>query len=52
MARAKLSKNAIDFIIKHRDDTSAVYTWSDIAELLNKHFGVQVTHQAVAKKIL
>lgn len=49
MAKAKLSKDAINFLIQYRDDTSVVYTWEEIADLLKKNFGIEITRQAVAQ---
>ncbi len=49
MAKAKLSKDAINFLIQCRDDTSIVYTWEEIADLLKENFGIEITRQAVAQ---
>ena len=49
MAKAKLSKDAINFLIQCRDDTSIVYTWEEIADLLKENFCIEITRQAVAQ---
>lgn len=49
MAKAKLSKDAIAFLIRCRDDTSTVYTWKEISDLLKEKFNIEISRQAVAK---
>lgn len=49
MARPKLTKEAIAFIIKCRDNPKEIHTWQDIANLVSDKFGVRVSFQAIAK---
>lgn len=49
MARPKLTKEAIAFIIECRDNPKEVHTWEDIANLVADRFGIQVSFQAIAK---
>ena len=49
MAKPKLSKAAIGFIIKKRNDWNVNYTFADIAELLKEDFGITITEQGVSK---
>lgn len=49
MARPKLTKEAIAFIIECRDDPTKVNTWEDIANLVSDKFGIKVSFQAIAK---
>lgn len=48
MARPRLTKEAIAFIIKCRDDPAQVYTLEDIAKLVEEKFGISVTLQAIS----
>ena len=49
MARKKLTKAAIGFIIEKRNDWNVNYTFADIAKLLEEDFGIIITEQAVSK---
>lgn len=49
MARKKLTKAALDFIIEKRNDWHVNYTFADIAKLLKEDFGITITEQAVSK---
>ena len=49
MARKKLTKAALDFIIEKRNDWHVNYTFADIARLLKEGFGITITEQAVSK---
>ena len=49
MARKKLTKAALDFIIEKRNDWYVNYTFADIARLLKEDFGITITEQAVSK---
>ena len=49
MAKPKLSKAAIGFIIKKRNDWNVNYTFADIAALLKENFGITITEQGVSK---
>lgn len=49
MAKQKLTKAAIGFIIEKRNDWSVIYTFGDIAKLLKEDFGITITEQAVSK---
>lgn len=49
MARPRLTKEAIAFIIECRDNPKEIYTWEDIANLVSDKFGIQVSFQAIAK---
>lgn len=49
MAKGKLTKAAISFIIEKRNDWNVNYTFADIAHLLQKDFGITVTEQGVSK---
>lgn len=49
MARKKLTKAALDFIIEKRNDWYVNYTFADIAKLLKEDFGITITEQAVSK---
>lgn len=48
MARPQLTKEAIAFIIECRDDPTRIYTWKDIAKLVDDKFGISVSLQAIA----
>ena len=41
MARKLLSMDAIRFIIECRNDPSQVYTWQDIADLVQTRFDIK-----------
>lgn len=47
MARKLLSMDAIRFIIECRNDPSQVYTWQDIADLVQTRFDIKVSGQAI-----
>ena len=49
MVRKKLTKAALDFIIKKRNDWYVNYTFADIAKLLKEDFSITITEQAVSK---
>lgn len=49
MAKGKLTKAAISFIIEKRNDWNVNYTFADIAHLLKVDFGITVTEQGVSK---
>ena len=49
MAKSKLTKNAIRFIIQKREDWYVNYTFDDIAKLLKREFDISVTEQGVSK---
>ena len=49
MARKLLSMDAIRFIIECRNDPSQVYTWQDIADLVQTRFDIKVSGQAVGQ---
>lgn len=49
MAKSKLTKNAIRFIIQKREDWYVNYTFDDIAKLLKKEFDISITEQGVSK---
>ena len=49
MAKQKLTKAAINFIIEKRNDWNVNYTFDDIANLLKEDFGITITEQAVSK---
>lgn len=48
MARPRLTKAAIAFIIECRDDPHRIFTWQDIANLVEEEFGISVSLQAIA----
>ena len=41
--------DAIRFIIECRNDPSQVYTWQDIADLVQTRFDIKVSGQAVGQ---
>ncbi|MGM8886758.1 hypothetical protein ACS8FD_12545 [Psychrobacter sp. 1U2] len=49
MAKSKLTKNAIRFIIQKREDWYVNYTFDDIAKLLKQEFDINITEQGVSK---
>lgn len=49
MAKSKLTKNAIRFIIQKREDWYVNYTFDDIAKLLKQEFDISITEQGVSK---
>lgn len=49
MAKQKLTKAAIGFIIEKRNDWNVNYTFTDIAKLLEENFDITITEQAVSK---
>ena len=49
MAKSKLTKNAIRFIIQKREDWHVNYTFDDIAKLLKQEFDISITEQGVSK---
>lgn len=49
MARQRLTKEAIAYIIECREDPTQINTWQDIAELVAEKFKIEVTFQAIAK---
>lgn len=49
MARPRLTKEAIAFIIERRDDPTTIYTWQDITDMIDERFGIKVSFQAVAR---
>lgn len=49
MAKQKLTKAAIVFIIEKRNDWNVNYTFDDIAKLLEEDFGITITEQGVSK---
>ena len=49
MAKQKLTKAAIGFIIEKKNDWNVNYTFADIAELLKEGFGITITEQGVSK---
>ena len=49
MAKQKLTKAAISFIIEKRNDWNVNYTFDDIANLLKENFGITITEQGVSK---
>lgn len=49
MAKRKLTKAAISFIVKKRNDWNVNYTFDDIASLLKEDFGIAITEQGVSK---
>ena len=49
MAKQKLTKAAISFIIEKRNDWNVNYTFDDIANLLKEDFGITITEQGVSK---
>ena len=49
MAKQKLTKAAISFIIEKRNDWNVNYTFDDIADLLKENFGITITEQGVSK---
>lgn len=49
MAKKKLTKEAIAFIIECRDDPTRVNTWEDIAKMVNKKFDIEMSFQGIAK---
>jgi hypothetical protein len=49
MAKQKLTKAAIGFIIEKRNDWNVNYTFDDIAKLLKEDFGITITEQGVNK---
>lgn len=49
MARPRLTKEAIAFIVECRDNPKEIYTWEDIANLVSDKFGIKVSFQAIAK---
>ena len=49
MAKQKLTKAAINFIIEKRNDWNVNYTFDDIANLLKEDFGITITEQGVSK---
>ena len=42
MARPRLTKEAIAFIIERRDDPTTIYTWQDITDMIDERFGIKV----------
>lgn len=49
MAKKRLTKEAIAFIIECRDDPTRVNTWEDIAKMVNEKFGIEMSFQGIAK---
>ena len=49
MAKQKLTKAAIGFIIEKRNDWNVNYTFNDIAKLLKEDFDIAITEQGVSK---
>lgn len=49
MAKRKLTKAAIIFIVEKRNDWHVNYTFDDIAKLLREDFGITVSEQGVGK---
>ena len=49
MAKQKLTKAAIAFIIEKRNDWNVNYTFDDIAKLLEEDFSITITEQGVSK---
>lgn len=49
MAKQKLTKAAIGFIIEKRNDWNVNYTFDDIAKLLKEDFDITITEQGVSK---
>lgn len=49
MAKQKLTRVAIGFIIEKRNDWSVNYTFRDIAKLLKEDFDIAITEQGVSK---
>lgn len=49
MAKQKLTRAAISFIIEKRNDWNVNYTFDDIAKLLKEDFGITITEQGVSK---
>ncbi len=49
MAKQKLTRAAISFIIEKRNDWNINYSFADIAKLLKEDFGITITEQAVSK---
>lgn len=49
MAKQKLTKAAISFIVEKRNDWNVNYTFDDIAKLLKEDFGITITEQGVSK---
>ncbi|OPH37667.1 hypothetical protein [Moraxella equi] len=49
MARPRLTKEAIAFIVECRDNPKEIHTWEDIANLVSDKFGIKVSFQAIAK---
>lgn len=49
MAKAKLPKIAIQYIIECRDDPYHIRTWQDIASMVKDKFNIEVSLQAVAQ---
>lgn len=49
MAKKRLTKEAIAFIIECRDDPTRVNTWEDVAKMVNEKFGIEMSFQGIAK---
>ena len=49
MAKQKLTKAAISFIIEKRNNWNVNYTFDDIANLLKEDFDITITEQGVSK---
>ncbi len=49
MAKQKLTKAAVSFIIEKRNDWNVNYTFDDIAKLLKENFDITITEQGVSK---
>lgn len=49
MARQRLTKEAIAFLIECRDDPTRVNTWEDIAKMVKEKFGIEMSFQGIAK---
>lgn len=50
MAKAKLTKEAMKFIIEKYDSEKSNYTLQDIANLVNEKFGINVSLKTVHKR--
>ena len=49
MAKRRLSNDAIRYIVECRNDSSNVYTWQEIADLVKDKFNIDVSLQAAAQ---
>ena len=49
MAKAKLSRDAIRFIVEQKNDTSKVITWSELVSALKQRFDVEITEQSIGR---